>query len=111
MLSTPPSRFTKAPTSGPQGVADVRCQKCYKLGHYTYDCKNPAKYVARPTRTQQLLKGKKIADKPSFPTPAEFGGSGQAVTSSAPLQITEGLAAKILGDKEKEREKKKKRRA
>lgn len=102
--AAPPSRYTKATTSGPQGAADVRCQKCLKLGHYTYDCKNSVVYKTRPSRSQQLLKPSKKGDKPSVATPAEFGGSGQAVTGSGTkLAITEGLAAKILDDKKKER--------
>lgn len=31
-----------------------QCQKCFQLGHWTYECKNERVYVSRPTRTQQL---------------------------------------------------------
>jgi len=37
------------------------CQKCLKRGHYSYECKASAQerpYVARPSRTQQLLNPK-----------------------------------------------------
>ena len=31
----------------------VRCQRCLKFGHYTYECKNEVTYVYRPSRTMQ----------------------------------------------------------
>ena len=31
---------------------------CAQAGHWTYECKNPPSYTARPTRTQQLLNPK-----------------------------------------------------
>lgn len=49
---------------------------------------------SRPSRTQQLLKPRKAKDGPSVDVPAEFGGSGQSVTSKTPLAIESGLAAK-----------------
>ncbi|KAK9894191.1 hypothetical protein P389DRAFT_174214 [Cystobasidium minutum MCA 4210] len=109
--AAPPARYTKASTSGPQDASGVRCQKCLKLGHWSYDCKNQQVYKSRPSRTQQLLKPKKAKDGPSVQVPAEFGGSGQSVTSSAPLAIESGLASKILEDKQKERRKKRARSA
>eukprot|EP00271_Cylindrocystis_brebissonii_P014678 TRINITY_DN36128_c0_g1_i1.p1 TRINITY_DN36128_c0_g1~~TRINITY_DN36128_c0_g1_i1.p1 ORF type:complete len:407 (+),score=65.27 TRINITY_DN36128_c0_g1_i1:180-1400(+) len=30
------------------------CQKCYKPGHWGYECKNERVYLSRPSRTQQL---------------------------------------------------------
>ncbi|EEY70243.1 uncharacterized protein PITG_19536 [Phytophthora infestans T30-4] len=30
------------------------CQKCLRRGHWTYECKNGAVYVQRPSRSQQL---------------------------------------------------------
>lgn len=35
-------------------VQQVTCQKCLQKGHWTYQCKNEARYVTRPSRTQQL---------------------------------------------------------
>ena len=29
----------------------VRCQRCLKFGHYTYECSNEAAYRYRPSRT------------------------------------------------------------
>lgn len=31
----------------------VRCQRCFKYGHYTYECKNDVAYRYRPSRTVQ----------------------------------------------------------
>jgi len=39
------------------------CQKCLKRGHYSYECKASAQerpYIARPSRTQQLLNPKLV---------------------------------------------------
>ena len=41
------SSFTKK--SGIQ-----QCQKCLKYGHWTYECKNTAAYLYRPSRTTLL---------------------------------------------------------
>ena len=37
-----------------QNKSIQRCQKCLEFGHGTWECKGTAKYVARPSRTQQL---------------------------------------------------------
>lgn len=34
--------------------AAAMCQKCLRTGHWTYECKNEAVYVQRPSRSQQL---------------------------------------------------------
>ncbi|CAI5721905.1 hypothetical protein KXD40_004581 [Peronospora effusa] len=34
--------------------AAAMCQKCLRAGHWTYECKNEAVYVQRPSRSQQL---------------------------------------------------------
>ncbi|TYK02641.1 zinc finger CCHC domain-containing protein 10 [Cucumis melo var. makuwa] len=36
------------------GGAAAQCQKCYQMGHWTYECKNERVYISRPSRTQQL---------------------------------------------------------
>ncbi len=51
-----------------------------QAGHWTYECKNPASYTARPTRTQQLLNPKV---RPRFMDPSELlpdarGAAGDA---------------------------------
>lgn len=39
------------------------CQKCFEIGHWTYECKNERVYISRPSRTQQL-KNPKLRMKP-----------------------------------------------
>ncbi|CAL9174282.1 unnamed protein product, partial [Musa hybrid cultivar] len=41
-----------------------QCQKCYQVGHWTYECKNERVYISRPSRTQQL-KNPKLKMAPS----------------------------------------------
>ncbi|KAK9222086.1 hypothetical protein WN944_010518 [Citrus x changshan-huyou] len=36
------------------GSAASQCQKCFQIGHWTYECKNERVYMSRPSRTQQL---------------------------------------------------------
>lgn len=82
------------PTSTPAATPLTRhAQKCLKLGHHTYECKNPRPYVPRPSRTKQLASGAKARDTPSVVTPDEFK-TGYGV----------GLADKILKAKEAERQ-------
>ncbi|CAI5744679.1 unnamed protein product [Peronospora destructor] len=38
----------------PASSAAAMCQKCLRAGHWTYECKNEAVYVQRPSRSQQL---------------------------------------------------------
>lgn len=59
-------RKQKGATSHP---GNQMCQKCYKTGHWTYECKNERVYVARPTRTQQLKNPK---FRPKYMDPAEL---------------------------------------
>jgi hypothetical protein len=35
-----------------------QCQKCFQVGHWTYECKNDRVYISRPSRTQQLMNPK-----------------------------------------------------
>ncbi|KAK5814831.1 zinc knuckle-domain-containing protein, partial [Linnemannia elongata] len=70
--------------------ATQQCQKCLEYGHYTYECKAERVYKPRPTRTQQL---KKPLKRVEVEVPEEF------------LPKRQGLAAKILKDKEDERKK------
>ncbi|KAL6236433.1 zinc knuckle-domain-containing protein [Aspergillus navahoensis] len=57
------NRYRNAPgLRGPtKATASTLCQKCLKRGHYSYECKATAQerpYLARPSRTQQLLNPK-----------------------------------------------------
>lgn len=36
------------------GSGSSQCQKCFQIGHWTYECKNERVYISRPSRTQQL---------------------------------------------------------
>ena len=52
--SPPPPSRAQRPGGGGGGASAPTCQKCLQRGHYTYECKNEATYLARPSRTQQL---------------------------------------------------------
>ena len=39
---------------------NFRCQKCLEVGHFTYECQGPRKYVARTSRT--VILKRKIED-------------------------------------------------
>ncbi|KAK6913699.1 hypothetical protein RJ641_021020 [Dillenia turbinata] len=43
----------KTSMGGISGAAS-QCQKCFQMGHWTYECKNDRVYISRPSRTQQL---------------------------------------------------------
>ncbi|KAL3697002.1 hypothetical protein R1sor_011078 [Riccia sorocarpa] len=48
-----------------------QCQKCFQLGHWTYECKNERVYMSRPSRTQQLKNPKlrpKLLESPEEST-------------------------------------------
>ncbi|RRT74140.1 hypothetical protein B296_00024125 [Ensete ventricosum] len=52
----------RSSVSSPGGTS--QCQKCYQVGHWTYECKNERVYISRPSRTQQL-KNPKLKMNPS----------------------------------------------
>ncbi|KAI1112205.1 zinc knuckle-domain-containing protein [Nemania sp. NC0429] len=75
--------------------ANVQCQKCLKRGHYSYECKVSGQerpYIARPSRTQQLLNPKLVPKLASDTTDA--------------IQKTKGLADQELAKREAERARK-----
>lgn len=77
------------PASQARPPADM--QKCLKLGHFTYECKNPRAYNARESRTKELRAGLGTKrDRPSVEVPDEF-------------KTRDGLADRILKAKEEER--------
>lgn len=53
-------RSSAASASGTAG----QCQRCLQAGHWTYECKNEAVYISRPSRSQQL-KNPGLMVKPS----------------------------------------------
>ncbi|RUS21428.1 hypothetical protein BC937DRAFT_92708 [Endogone sp. FLAS-F59071] len=80
------------PNSTPKASSSTQCQRCLEYGHWTYECKKPRSYKARPTRTQQLSKPLK------------------SMTPELPPEFLDkkGLAEKILKEKEQERKRQKK---
>ncbi|TGZ80344.1 hypothetical protein EX30DRAFT_359148 [Ascodesmis nigricans] len=51
----------RSSASSSRATPTTRCQKCLKLGHYTFECKVSAQeqpYISRPSRTQQLFNPK-----------------------------------------------------
>lgn len=45
----------------------VRCQRCLKYGHYTYECENEVAYRYRPSRTVMFKQNMQVqldAEKP-----------------------------------------------
>ena len=63
--------------------ATQQCQKCFRSGHWTFECKNQKAYLYRPSRTA-VLKQPQIApkyafDSGGFDNPTRKGGRGQAV--------------------------------
>lgn len=76
--------------------ASVKCQKCLKNGHYSYECKASLQerpYIARPSRSQQLA-NPKLVPKLTEATPPE-------------LQKKQGVADEQLAKLEAERARKK----
>ncbi|KAH8155880.1 uncharacterized protein LAJ45_00892 [Morchella importuna] len=91
------SRGPFAPSaSSSRASTSTKCQKCLKLGHYSFECKAAASerpYVSRPSRTQQLL-------NPSLrPALTESTPPSDAV-----ILKKKGTADEILKSKQKERE-------
>ncbi|KAI8902662.1 zinc knuckle-domain-containing protein [Globomyces pollinis-pini] len=73
-----------------------QCQKCLKLGHWTYDCKESRPYVSRPSRTKQLTKPILLKRKP---LPVQL----------QPIKDTKGVADQILQEKQQMKEESNKR--
>ena len=44
-----------------QASGVVRCQRCLKYGHYTYECTNQVAYRYRPSRTVLYKQNIKLA--------------------------------------------------
>lgn len=45
--------ISSIPSKAGKKSGAVQCQRCLKYGHWTYECKNEATYVYRPSRTMQ----------------------------------------------------------
>ncbi|KAF8243960.1 hypothetical protein K440DRAFT_28353 [Wilcoxina mikolae CBS 423.85] len=82
--------------SSSRATPTTRCQKCLKLGHYSYECKATTQdrpYISRPSRTQQLQNPKLQQKLTEAAPPEEFS-----------LTNRKGVADSILKQKEVERE-------
>ncbi|KAI8800228.1 zinc knuckle-domain-containing protein [Cladochytrium replicatum] len=92
---------TAGVTSYKSGKAQstTQCQKCYAMGHWTYQCKNDRVYLTRPSRTRQLAKPSSDAERLQAPIQ-----SGESVIER--LNARRGLAEKILLAKELARKRK-----
>eukprot|EP00898_Chlorokybus_atmophyticus_P001226 jgi/Chlat1/2103/Chrsp17S00185 len=67
------------------GQGTQQCQKCYKFGHWTYECKNERVYMARPTRTMQLKNPNKrqgFLDARELPAGPEFAQSAPVMADN-----------------------------
>ncbi|KAI5857146.1 zinc knuckle-domain-containing protein [Tricharina praecox] len=83
-------------SSASKATPTTRCQKCLKLGHYSYECKSVAQerpYISRPSRTQQLFNPKLQTKLTEAAPPNEVS-----------LTTKKGVADSILKQKEEERE-------
>merc|ERR1712021_22329 len=67
---------------------NVKCQKCLQLGHWSYECTNKRKYLARDSRTKEMKKMMKkkrdeeIARKLKEQRKAQGKGSSSSSSSS-----------------------------
>uniref|UniRef100_M4C528 CCHC-type domain-containing protein n=1 Tax=Hyaloperonospora arabidopsidis (strain Emoy2) TaxID=559515 RepID=M4C528_HYAAE len=67
-----------ASSSAASSIAAM-CQKCLRPGHWTYECKNEAVYVHRPSRSQQL-KNPKLRQRFNTDKPPELQMDGGKVS-------------------------------
>ncbi|KAI5784660.1 zinc knuckle-domain-containing protein [Geopyxis carbonaria] len=89
-------RGPTASASASRATPSTRCQKCLKLGHYTFECKSATQerpYISRPSRTQQLFNPKL---QPKL--------QETALPDQVSLVNKKGVADSILKRKEEERE-------
>ena len=50
-----PRKYTGGGSSS-SSSSSAQCQRCLQVGHWTYQCKNEAAYLSRPSRTSFLQK-------------------------------------------------------
>ncbi|KAA8907844.1 zinc knuckle-domain-containing protein [Sphaerosporella brunnea] len=85
-------------SSASRATPTTRCQKCLKLGHYSYECKATTQerpYISRPSRTQQLFNPKLQPKLTEAMPPAD--------------EARKGVADSILKAKEEDRSRKRRR--
>ncbi|OWZ04240.1 hypothetical protein PHMEG_00023888 [Phytophthora megakarya] len=66
-------------------ITAAMCQKCLRPGHWTYECKNEAVYVQRPSRSQQL-KNPKLRQPFNMDKPPELLEEVQTANGSQKLK-------------------------
>ncbi|KAF6262534.1 hypothetical protein COO60DRAFT_1624938 [Scenedesmus sp. NREL 46B-D3] len=98
-------RFSKplAASSSKPGAGEPRCQKCLQTGHWTYECKGQAAYLARPSASKQLVNPRKtsgLQHAERHLAEATAGGSGRRMRS----EVAGGRRDGGYRDRESERE-------
>jgi len=70
-----------------QSAQNYKCQKCLKVGHFTYECKGERKYVQRCSRTEMLKRTLENGGKAPSSAPkkkdSESSSSGSDSSSSS----------------------------
>ncbi|KAE8900077.1 hypothetical protein PF005_g9296 [Phytophthora fragariae] len=90
--------------------AAAMCQKCLRPGHWTYECKNDAVYVQRPSRSQQL-KNPKLRQPFNTDKPPELQDEEKAAEKSKKLKRKDKDKAKKTKKKASDRPRWKRRRS
>ena len=77
--------------SGSGSGSAAQCQKCLKIGHWTYQCQGEKKYQYRPSRTKILLNPHlHIAPSPLI-TPAPAPALSQSLLTQKNLYVSSTL--------------------
>ncbi|KIV99266.1 uncharacterized protein PV09_09036 [Verruconis gallopava] len=98
--------YRPPPTS--RASASTLCQKCLKRGHYSYECKAAPQerpYIARPSRTQQLL-NPKLAPKLTNEAPDDLmqkKGVADAQLAKSAAERGRKRSMSIEGDRPRKR--------
>ncbi|CAD8066376.1 unnamed protein product [Paramecium primaurelia] len=75
-----------------EDAAAVRCQRCLKYGHLTYECKNENVYLYRPSRTMQFkekqLQYELNSEKPPEVPDAFDGDWKRSTKKKVPLEVS-----------------------
>ncbi|OAE25120.1 hypothetical protein AXG93_3217s1360 [Marchantia polymorpha subsp. ruderalis] len=82
-------------TAGPD--LSKQCQKCFQMGHWTYECKNERVYMSRPSRTQQLKNPKlrpKLIDSLDDIAPANQRITEEEVPREKPSKKSDSMKRK-----------------
>jgi len=97
-----------------QSAENYKCQKCLKIGHFTYECKGERKYVQRSSRTELLKRtldndGKNINQNSAAKKKnSESSSSGSSSSSSSSDSDSSSSSSSSDSEDEEPRKKKKK---